>query len=108
MTSTAEDLEKWDQAVRQPGIFTRASLTQMFTPGPFATDVGAYADGWFVSSLDQHRYLWHDGALGGFQTINATFPDDGIDIIVLMNSGTGVGPYAAMPQLFAAALTFPR
>jgi len=27
MTSTVEDLEKWDQTVRQPGIFTQESLT---------------------------------------------------------------------------------
>src|SRR4029077_6720610 len=50
MTSTVGDLEKWDQAVRRPGIFTQSSLMQMFAPGPFATDVGAYADGWFVAS----------------------------------------------------------
>ena len=108
MTSTVADLEKWDQAVRGAGVFTQSSLTQMFTPGPFATDAGAYADGWFVSSLDRHRYVWHDGALGGFQTINATFPDDGIDIIVLTNSGTSLGPYPAIPQLFATALALPR
>lgn len=105
MTSTVGDLEKWDQAVRAPGIFTQASLTQMFTPSPIGSPVGPYADGWFVTMLNGHRYIWHDGAIGGFQTMNATFPDDGIDIIVLTNDGTGLDPYFIIPQLFAAAQT---
>jgi len=108
MTSTVQDLEKWDQAIRQPGIFTQASLTQMFTPSPIGTPVGPYADGWFVTTLNGHRYLWHDGAIGGFQTMNAVFPDDGIDIIVLTNDGTGLDPYYIIPQLFASAQTLAR
>ena len=104
LTSTVGDLEKWDRAVRQPGIFTAGSLTQMFSPSPFPQPYGTYADGWFVSSLNGHRYIWHDGAFGGFQTMNATFPDDGIDIILLTNEGTGILPYSVIPPLFSAAL----
>jgi hypothetical protein len=37
--------------------------------------------------------------------MNATFPDDGIDIIVLTNEGTGILPYSVIPPLFSAALT---
>jgi CubicO group peptidase (beta-lactamase class C family) len=104
LTSTVGDVEKWDRAVRAPGIFTAGSLAQMFAPGPFPQSYGTYADGWFISSLNGHRYIWHDGAFGGFQTMNATFPDDGIDIIVLTNEGTGVLPYSVIPPLFSAAL----
>jgi CubicO group peptidase (beta-lactamase class C family) len=105
MTSTVGDLELWDRAVRQPGIFSAASLAQMFAPSPFPQSYGTYADGWFIATLQSHRYLWHDGALGGYQTVNATFPDDGIDIIVLTNDGTGTDPYYAIPQLFAIAVS---
>jgi CubicO group peptidase (beta-lactamase class C family) len=105
MTSTVGDIEKWDQAVRRPGIFTQDSLTQMFTPCPFPQSYGTYADGWFIATLQGHRYVWHDGALGGFQTMNATFPDDGLDIIVLTNDGTGLDPYFIIPQLFPLALS---
>ncbi len=105
MTSTVGDIEKWDRAVRQPGIFTAASLQQMFAPSPFPQSYGTYADGWFIASLNGHRYIWHDGAFGGFQTMNATFPDDGIDIIVLTNEGTGILPYSVIPPLFTIALS---
>lgn len=104
LTSTLGDIEKWDLAVRQPGIFTSASLAQMFAPSPFPQSYGTYADGWFISTLNGHRYIWHDGAFGGFQTMNATFPDDGIDIVLLTNEGTGILPYSVIPSLFTAAL----
>lgn len=101
LTSTVGDLEKWDEAVRKPGIFTQASLKQMFAAGPFPQSYGTYAFGWFISSLNGHVYIWHDGAIGGFQTVNATFPDDGVDIVVLTNDGSGTDPYYIIPQLFS-------
>ena len=60
MTSTVGDIEKWDASVRHPGIFTQASLTQMFAPSPFPQSYGTYADGWFIATLQGHRYVWHD------------------------------------------------
>ena len=104
LTSTVGDIEKWDLAVRTPGIFTQASLAQMFAPSPFPQSYGTYAFGWFISTLAGHRYIWHDGAFGGFQTMNATFPDDAIDIVLLTNEGTGILPYSVIPPLFTAAL----
>ena len=35
--------------------------------------------------------------------MNATFPSDGIDIVILTNDGTGLDPYFIVPQLFAIA-----
>ncbi len=32
------------------------------------------SDGWFIATLDGHRYIWHDGAFGGFQAKNARIP----------------------------------
>lgn len=104
MTSTVGDIEKWDLAVRQPGIFTQASLHQMFAPSPFPQSYGTYADGWFISSLDGHAYVWHDGDVTGYQTMNATFPSDGIDIVILTNDGSGLDPYYIIPQIFPIAL----
>ncbi|MDQ6733665.1 MAG: beta-lactamase family protein, partial [Nitrospirota bacterium] len=69
---------------------------------------GAYAAGWFISTLNGHPYIWHDGALGGFQTMNATIPDVGIDIIILTNDGTGADPYYIVPQIFSLVTASPR
>jgi D-alanyl-D-alanine carboxypeptidase len=107
LTSTVGDIEKWDEAVRQPGIFTHQTLLQMFTPGPFPQSYGTYADGWFIATLQGHAYVWHDGAIGGFATMNATFPNDGLDIVILTNDGTGLDPYYIIPQLLPLALALP-
>ncbi len=105
LTSTVGDIEKWDRAVRQPGIFTQASRGAMFAPCAFPQSFGTYADGWIVSALNGHRFIWHDGAIGGFQTVNATFPDDGLDIVILTNDGSGTDPYFLIPQIFPIALS---
>ena len=104
LTSTVGDVERWDRAVRQPGIFSKESLKQMFTKSPIHESFGSYADGWVVSKLLRHLYIWHNGAVGGFQTMNATFPDDGIEIVILTNYGNGTDPYSVIPQLFPIAL----
>ncbi|MBV8638694.1 MAG: beta-lactamase family protein [Candidatus Eremiobacteraeota bacterium] len=105
ITSTVTDLEKWDRAVRSPGLFTPTSLAQMFAPGPYPQSYGTYAFGWFIATLDGHPYIWHDGAIGGFVSMNATFPKDGIDIIVLVNNASAEDPYDIIPSLLQTALT---
>jgi CubicO group peptidase (beta-lactamase class C family) len=109
LTSIPGDIEKWDLSVRDPGgIFTRESLKQMFTTNPLSE---GYADGWVVTKLRGHRFIWHNGEVGGFQTMNATFPDDGIDIVILTNNGGdapgkyGYGfPYDFAVELFPVVL----
>jgi CubicO group peptidase (beta-lactamase class C family) len=109
LTATPADIEKWDLAVRTPGgIFTKESLKGMFTTNPLSED---YADGWVVTKLDGHRFIWHNGEVGGFETMNATFPNDGIDIVILTNDGTdapgryGYGfPYDFVPPLLPIVL----
>jgi CubicO group peptidase (beta-lactamase class C family) len=105
LTSTVGDLDKWDRAVLHPGIFTQASLTQMFSPSPFPQSYGTYTDGWFISTLNGHSYIWHDGDVTGYQTMNAIFPGDGIEIVILTNDGSGIDPYYIVPKLFPIALT---
>ena len=99
LTSTVSDLEKWDEAVRTPGIFSASTLAQMFAPCAFPQPYGTYAAGWFISTLQGQRYIWHDGALAGYQTMNATFPDIGLDIIILTNDGSGLDPFFIIPQI---------
>ncbi len=104
LTSTVGDIDKWDRAVERPGVFTQASLDQMFAPSPFPQSYGTYAFGWFISTLDGHSYIWHDGDVTGYQTMNAVFPNDGIEIVILTNAGSGLDPYYIIPQLFPIAL----
>ena len=106
LTSTVGDLDKWDRAVRQPGsVFGAQALNAMFAPGAYPQSYGTYAAGWFISTLEGRPYVWHDGAFEGFQTMNASFPGDDIEIIILTNDGTGLDPYYMVPQLYDVAKT---
>jgi hypothetical protein len=72
--------------------------------GGWGVELAVYRNGALVHAHG-YRYLWHDGAIGGFQTVNGTFPDDGIDIVTLTNDGTGLDPYYVVPDVFRLALT---
>ena len=98
LTSTARDVGRWDWAVQHGGLFTRESRDVMFTPA-----LGDYACGWVVTTHNGHRYRWHNGTVGGFHTMNAIFPDQGLAVILLSNN-QALSPqleYAA-PQVFDA------
>jgi len=99
LTSTVNDLAKWDFAVSRPGLFTKESLEQMFTPS--RVDGSNYAFGWVVDTMNGHKYVWHNGEVGGFHTINATFPDESLAIIILTNND-GFVPEDLIRPLFEA------
>jgi CubicO group peptidase (beta-lactamase class C family)/D-alanyl-D-alanine dipeptidase len=65
-------------------ILTRASLDQMWQP-QFA-DSGAttgFGLGFFVSSLDGHRRVGHDGAVYGFASDLQALPDDRLGVVIV-------------------------
>lgn len=92
LTSTVVDLGRWDRALQQPGLFGPRLLGQMFTPAR-----EGYACGWVVGSYRGERYVWHNGGVGGFHTMNALFPDRETAVILLSNN------VDFMPQLENAA-----
>ncbi len=76
-------------------ILERRSVGRNYAGG-WGVELAVYRNAALVYAHG-YRYLWHDGAIGGFQTVNATFPDDGIDIVILTNDGTGLGPVLRRP-----------
>ncbi|HEY7995164.1 MAG TPA: serine hydrolase [Candidatus Eremiobacteraceae bacterium] len=93
VASTVADLATWDDALRTPGLLDAGSLREMFTAGTL--DSGAatdYAFGWVAVKHNGHRLFWHNGEVTGFHAMNAVFPDDRTDVIVLTNTG---GTFAA-------------
>ncbi len=99
LTSTVNDLAKWDHAVSKPGLFTKESLDLMFSPN--RVDGSNYAFGWVVDTMNGHKYVWHNGEVGGFHAINATFPDESLAIIILANND-GFVPEDLIRPLFEA------
>jgi D-alanyl-D-alanine carboxypeptidase len=85
--STALDLARWDAALYDDRVLTRASREAMWTPVRL-TGGGTYAYGfgWTLDSLEGHRRVHHGGSLPGFRAELARFPDDSLTVIVLANA----------------------
>lgn len=90
MYSTAEDLERWNQALYGEVILRQKTLATMWTPG-----LGSYGMGWMV--LPAHpltfdtRMIFHGGDIDGFSASISRFPDRKVCVIVLSNiQGTNV------------------
>jgi CubicO group peptidase (beta-lactamase class C family) len=85
--STTEDLLKWEQGLFGGKVLSKASLTKMTTP--FKQD---YAFGLEISANYGYKVIEHDGAVEGFNTELAYYPDDKLVIAVLGNLN-GPFPY---------------
>jgi CubicO group peptidase (beta-lactamase class C family) len=86
MTSTVEDLARWDIALLSGRVLTPTSLAAMWHGVDVGPGQGAYAMGWVEDGLGQHRYLWHNGEVGGFHALNVIFPNDDLAFAILSNN----------------------
>jgi D-alanyl-D-alanine carboxypeptidase len=85
--STVVDLAKWDAALYEDRVLTKASREAMWTPVRL-TGGGSYGYGfgWTLDSLDGHWQVSHGGSLPGFRAELARFPKDSLTVIVLTNA----------------------
>ncbi|HEV8363824.1 MAG TPA: serine hydrolase domain-containing protein, partial [Gemmatimonadaceae bacterium] len=94
--STVIDLAKWDAALNEDRVLTRASRAAMWTRMQLTGGGSSgYGFGWALDSLDSHLLVHHGGALPGFRAEFARFVDDSLSVIVLANSDN------AQPALIA-------
>jgi CubicO group peptidase (beta-lactamase class C family) len=85
--STVVDLAKWDAALYEDRVLTKATRTTMWTPMRLTGGgVSLYGFGWQLDSLDGHWQVHHGGSLPGFRAELARFPNDSLTVIVLTNA----------------------
>ncbi|WP_165233887.1 serine hydrolase domain-containing protein [Aquisphaera insulae] len=97
LVSTANDLVKWDAALRDHRLLDAATLEAMWKPAPLPKGGETpYGLGWGISKVNGHRRISHGGGIPGFSTEITRFPDDGLTVIVLANAeGGGAGSIAS-------------
>lgn len=78
--STIEDLYRWDRALYGDSLISHELSAQLFKPY-----LDNYALGWVVSSVYDHRYVWHNGGYRDCTAMFTRFIDDDLCIIVLTN-----------------------
>jgi CubicO group peptidase (beta-lactamase class C family) len=95
--STIEDLLKWERGLFSGKVLSAASLQKMTTP--FKDD---YAFGLVVRTEQGRKQIWHNGAIEGFNTSMAYYPDSRVIVAVLANVN-GPTPDAILSKLAVAA-----
>ena len=102
--ATATDLLKWQIAVEAGSVVKASSLEMMRAPTKLRD--GTFIDyglGTRIGKLDGHHVFGHTGGGGGFNGVLASFPDDHLSIVVLMNSRSGATPSLALSAAIARA-----
>lgn len=85
--SSVLDLAKWDAALYEDKVLTKASRDAMWTRVALAGGgTHGYGFGWTLDSLDGRPRVHHGGSLPGFRAEMARFPNDSITVIVLTNA----------------------
>lgn len=90
LSSTVEDLAKWDAALYGEQLLKRSSLEQMWTSATLNNGKSAgYGFGWGIGANNGHRVVSHGGShVSGFQSHIARYLDDKLTVIVLTNLGS--------------------
>lgn len=88
ISSTAQDLLKWDKALYTEKLVTAASLKEAFSPTPLADGtLVAYGFGWDVfTDAKKGKIVQHTGDNPGYRTIIIRFLDQRKTVIVLNNN----------------------
>jgi CubicO group peptidase (beta-lactamase class C family) len=104
MTSTVDDLTRWNIALVTHRVLQPGSLAQMWHGLDSGRGQGAYAMGWIEDAIGSHRYLWHNGEVGGFHAVDVIFPNDDLTFAIMTNDQDAKPEYL-VPGI--AALFFP-
>lgn len=87
VNTTALDLVKWDTALDGGKVLAPATVRLMFTPSHHRSDWPyGYGLGVGVDRVNGHHEIVHEGEWTGYAAENATFPEDGFDIVMLSNT----------------------
>jgi CubicO group peptidase (beta-lactamase class C family) len=91
IVSTAEDMAKWDLALRGDKLLPRSRLEQMWAPTKLNDgNLSNYGFGWSIGGKPPHRLIQHSGGhITGFTSHIVRYLDDDLSVIVLVNAGFG-------------------
>jgi CubicO group peptidase (beta-lactamase class C family) len=88
ISSTAEDLLKWDQALYSDKLVKFKTLEQAFTPGRLSDGSSIkYGFGWMIEKNTKgEKVIWHSGDNPGYKTRIMRYPETKQTLIVLCNN----------------------
>jgi D-alanyl-D-alanine carboxypeptidase len=89
LLSTADDMAKWDLALRGETLLPHSRLEQMWTPTRLNDGtLSLYGFGWGIGGQPPHRFVTHSGGhVTGFTSAIVRYFEDDLSVIVLVNAG---------------------
>jgi len=102
LTSTVDDLWKWEQSLSSGRLIPRGLLVQARSENRLTDGRRTgYGFGWGVATLDGHATVEHGGRIPGFQSYAIRVGDAGVFVAVLVNTDDE----AAKPDRLALRIT---
>ncbi|MCX6331103.1 MAG: serine hydrolase [Bacteroidetes bacterium] len=87
ISSTVDDLLKWDQALYTNKLISQTTLAAAFTPMPLSNGtISNYGFGWELRPKE--NIVWHNGDNPGYKTIIIRFLDNRATLIILCNNAS--------------------
>ncbi len=112
LSSSVDDLARWDAALYTEKILKKASLEKAWTSYALKSgEATKYGYGWALSRVRGRRSIEHGGGIFGFSTYALRLPDERIYVAVLTNSDspmTAPGYVAKKLAAIAAGDPFPE
>lgn len=99
--STVSDLVKWTHLLHSGKVVSEKSLKKMLAPTSHGEGkVASYGYGLSLGAVVSNKRVFHTGKINGFTSVLSYYPDAGITVVVLTNTGEGE-PIAAMEEALA-------
>jgi len=100
LCSTARDLLIWLGALHGGRVLSADSYRQLIEPGDLNDGTKTrYALGMATSDILGHRALHHGGGINGFLAESLYLPDEGLSVVVLLNTAGPTGPGALAREI---------
>jgi D-alanyl-D-alanine carboxypeptidase len=101
LTSTVDDLAKWDAAITAGKLLKADSWKRAFTSYKLKNGQDTnYAYGWGVGQFEGQPMISHGGGIPGFSTFALRLPKDKVFVAVLHNADRGL----PQPEMIASRL----
>jgi len=99
LITNVTDLAKWD--VGLPLVLNVDSVRTMWSASG-APGGMVYGMGWVIDQRGGQRYLWHNGELAGYHTMNAVLPEQHVAVIVVSNADSLHAQTTVSPERLAS------
>ena len=101
ITSTVDDMAKWDAAITAGKLLKENSWKRAFTSYKLKNGQDTnYGYGWAIGQFEGKTLISHGGGIPGFSTFALRLPQDKVYVAVLNNADSGL----PQPEMIAARL----